>query len=193
MKKPKHMIWTDNPYYMDEEAWFSELREYSPDASEDELYSMMYETNVEYLEDERENLDIRVPDGIIAIADLGLWNGGRMGYKEMGEYISECLYGTVNGMSYCTWYVDDLGDFACEEAHHDGTNHYIYRAWKPGVTYDQQDALLNKIYYGTATRKDITRYTRRLGDDIAEVYGWNIRGRKYGYRARVAASVGVSA
>ena len=193
MKKPKHMIWTDDVYYMDVDAWFDDMRVDCPDASEDKLWCRMWETNAEYLEDERANLDINVPEGIIAIADLGLWNGRRMAYKEIGDNISDCLYGTVRGQSSCTWYVDELGDLACEESHHDGTNHYIYRAWKPGVTYDQQDALLNKLYDGTATRRDITRYTRRLGDDIAEVYGWNIRGRKYGYKARVGVPVAVGA
>ena len=30
-----------------------------------------------------------------------------------------------------------------------------------------------KIYRGTATRADITRITRRLGDEIGKVYGWD--------------------
>ena len=29
-----------------------------------------------------------------------------------------------------------------------------------------------KILDGTATRADITRLTKRLGDDIGKVYGW---------------------
>lgn len=57
--------------------------------------------------------------------------------------------------------------------HHDGTNHYLYRAYKPGVTEAQIDRLKAKIYDGIATRADITRITRRLGDDIGKVYGWD--------------------
>ena len=38
----------------------------------------------------------------------------------------------------------------------------------------QIDLLKEKLYYGTATRADITRVTRRLGDDIARVYGFSI-------------------
>ena len=34
--------------------------------------------------------------------------------------------------------------------------------------------LKNKIYYGKATRADIARVTRRLGDEIAAVYGFDI-------------------
>lgn len=36
------------------------------------------------------------------------------------------------------------------------------------------DNLKEKLYFGTATRADITRITRRLGDDIAKVYGFSI-------------------
>ena len=32
----------------------------------------------------------------------------------------------------------------------------------------------DKIYHGKATRADITRLTRRLGDEIAAVYGFDI-------------------
>ena len=43
----------------------------------------------------------------------------------------------------------------------------------------QIDLLKEKLYYGTATRADITRITRRLGDEIGKVYGWDFpqRGR----------------
>ncbi|MFR5584234.1 MAG: hypothetical protein ACLTLQ_10830 [[Clostridium] scindens] len=34
------------------------------------------------------------------------------------------------------------------------------------------ELLKEKLYRGTATRADITRVTRRLGDDIAKVYGF---------------------
>lgn len=70
--------------------------------------------------------------------------------------------------------MDKLGDLRCDAIHHDGTNHYLYRAYKDGVSESQIDLLKEKLYYGTATRADITRVTRRLGDDIAKVYGFSI-------------------
>lgn len=101
--------------------------------------------------------------------DLGLWHGRRMGYKEIESgNIKDCLYSDTD---YVTWYVDRLGDLRCDAAHHDGTNHYLYRTYKPGVSEEQIDNLKEKLYYGTATRTDISRLTRRLGDDIAKVYG----------------------
>lgn len=172
---PKHTVWTSNPYYVDEEEWFSDLREYYPEATEDELYRMMWDTIYDYLDDERANLSIYVPEGIIAIGNLGFWNGRATGYKEVGNRISDCLY---DDCDYATWYVDELGDLAGEGIHHDGTNHYIYRAWKSSTTDAQKDALLDKIYMNKATRRDITRYTRSLGKDVAAVYGWTIRGYK---------------
>lgn len=72
-----------------------------------------------------------------------------------------------------------VGDLRCDASHHDGTNHYLYRVYKDGVTETQIDNLKDKIYCGKATRADITRVTRRLGDDIAKVYGFSIfRGAK---------------
>ena len=76
-------------------------------------------------------------------------------------------------IDYTTWYVDKLGDLRCDAIHHDGTNHLLYRTYKPGVRESQIDLLKEKLYYGTATRADVTRITRRLGDEIGKVYGWD--------------------
>ena len=70
--------------------------------------------------------------------------------------------------------MDKLGDLRCDAVHHDGTNHYLYRVYKPGVRESQIELLKDKLYEGKATRADITRVTRRLGDDIAKVYGFSI-------------------
>ena len=42
----------------------------------------------------------------------------------------------------------------------------------------QIENLKEKIYRGIATRADITRVTRRLGDEIAHVYGFFIPRRQ---------------
>ena len=43
-----------------------------------------------------------------------------------------------------------------------------------GVSDTQIENLQDKIYNGKATRADITRVTKRLGDEIAGVYGFSI-------------------
>ena len=68
----------------------------------------------------------------------------------------------------------DIPDLCCEAIHHDGTDHYLYRVFKPDISDTRKENFLNKICRGTVTRADITRITRRLGDKIAEVYGWKI-------------------
>ena len=77
-------------------------------------------------------------------------------------------------MDYNEWFIDKNGDLKCTAIHHDGTNHYLYRVYKDNVSEEQIDNLKEKLYYGTATRRDITRITQRLGDDIAKVYGFDI-------------------
>lgn len=171
MKKveDRHIIWSNENLDLDD--WREDLQEQYPDCSEDELYRIMCETNAEYLSDERVNLNIQLSQPILVIADLGLWNGRRMGYKEIPSgNIRDCLSG---GYDYTTWYVDKKGDFRCDDIHHDGTNHYLYRVYKDGVSEYQKDRLKKKLYEGTATRADVTRITRRLGDEIGKVYGWD--------------------
>lgn len=62
--------------------------------------------------------------------------------------------------------------------HHDGTNHLLYRVYKDNVTDYQRNRLKEKIFDGTVTREDVTRVTRRLGDEIGKVYGWDFPTRK---------------
>ena len=40
------------------------------------------------------------------------------------------------------------------------------------MTDEQIDDLKEKLYCGTATEKDIDKVTRRLGNDIGQMYGW---------------------
>ena len=170
MKEERHVIWSN--YHLDYEDWKEDLEAEYPDLSENERLFLMYEINSDYLDDERMNLNVQLSQPILVVGDLGLWNGRRMGYKEIESgNICDCLYGD---MEYATWYVDQLGDLRCEAIHHDGTNYYLYRVYKDGATESQIEMLKEKLYRGIATRADITRVTRRLGDEIAKVYGFSI-------------------
>lgn len=166
----KNVIWSN--YNLDYEDWKEFFDEEYPDLTEDKRIDLMYELNNEYLNDERMNLDIPVSEEIIVLGDLGLWNGRKSGYKEInGHSIKDCLYTDTD---YATWYLDGCGDLCCEAIHHDGTNHYLYRVFKPDVSDTRKENFLEKVLRGTVTRADITRTTQRLGDKIAEVYGWKI-------------------
>lgn len=174
MSKDDYRIWSNAD--LDYEEWKDWMEEEYPALSEDERVAMMYEENGHYLEDERLNLDIQLSQPILVVADLGLWNGRRTGYKEIPSgNIRDCLYSDYD---YTTWYVDKNGDLRCDDTHHDGTNHYLYRVYKDNVSQAQKDRLKEKIYNGTATRADIVRVTRRLGDEIGKVYGWSFPTRQ---------------
>ena len=178
MTEQKHLIWSN--YALDYKDWKDDLEAEYPDLSEDDRMALMYEINSDYLDDERANLNIQLGQPILIIADLGLWTGRRIGYKEIESgNIRDCLY-SDRDIEYSTWFVDKLGDLRCEAIHHDGTNYLLYRTYKPGVRESQIDLLKEKLYYGKATRADITRITRRLGDEIGKVYGWDFpqRGRQ---------------
>lgn len=168
-----HLIWTSQPNFED---WKDDLQEEYPELTEEELIEKMYDINNDYLDDERINLNVQLETPIIVIADIGRWDGRFSGYAviESGN-IKDCLYSSCD---YSTWYVDNLGDLRCRAIHHDGTNFYLYRAFKNGLSEEQIENFKYKIYTGTATRKDVTRYTTRLGDDIARVYGFQISNPK---------------
>lgn len=170
-KIDKHfIIWSD--INLDFEDWKDDLSEQYPDLSEEELMQIMYERNNDYLLDERMNLNIQLSQPIIVIGDIGMWNGRVMGYKDISSgNIKDCLY---TDDDYAEWYIDKYGDFRADAIHHDGTNHYLYRVFKNNISETQMENLRNKIYYKKITRADITRLTRRLGDEIAAVYGFKI-------------------
>lgn len=166
----RHIIWSD--IHLDFEDWRADLEAEYPELSEDELYMKMVEINADYLGDERRNLDIQLSQPILVVADLGLWHGRVSGYKEIPSgKISDCLYADTD---YAEWYVDKNGDLRADAVHHDGTNHYLYRVYKDKATEAQIENLKARLYAGVATRADITRITRRLGDEIANVYGFPI-------------------
>lgn len=165
----RHVVWGD--INLDIEDWRDALEAEYPGISGDDLYLKMYEINQEYLEDERVNLNIRLSRPIIVIGDLGRWHGRVMGYKMIDSgNIKDCLYSDTD---MTEWYVDRYGDLRADAVHHDGVNHYLYRAFKDDVTEAQIERLKEKVYFGKATRADITRVTKRLGDEIGRVYGWN--------------------
>ena len=174
----KHIIWTSQINLDDWQEYLQE-NELLDETGYAQYYAVC-ELNSD-LEDERENLNIRTDGSIIAIADLGLWGGRVCGYKEIdGRNIAACLWPTVRGLSENTWYIDEVGDLRQEEIHHDGTNHILYRELKNGLSEKQVDNFYDKLYNGTATRADITRYTRTLGDRVCAVYGWKHRLNKAG-------------
>ena len=167
----EHIIWQDE--HLDIEDWKDDLLEEHPDATDDELYELMRETNALYLDDERANLrDVVAANGILVVATLGLWDGTHQGFRHIRSgKIEDCLQTAETGS--CAWYVDNRGEFRARIHHHDGTNRYRYRGIKSTTTEAQLDALTDLIYDGKDFEEQLRKLTYRLGDMIGDVYGWN--------------------
>lgn len=157
----RHIIWSY--LNLDLDDWRESLEELYPDYPEDELYDIMVKSNAENLYDERVNLDIQLSQPIIVIGDLGRWNGRVSGYKMIDSgNIKDCLYSDTD---YTEWYVDKYGDLRADAVHHDGTNHYLYRVFKDGVT----DTQIENLKIKSTTEKPQEPTSHELPKDSAMI------------------------
>ena len=148
---------TENPELFDEELTWNERIE-----------SAWEVLNNVYWDDFERELQGTTVDGsaILAIADLGRWNGRFQGYRVIhSSNILSCL-SDAGSYDYVTFYTDKAGDFRMDGVHHDGKDYITYREVKETTTEGQLDKLTQKIYDGEATRADITRYTRGIGKKV---------------------------
>lgn len=173
----KHTIWSN--YNLNLDDWMEGIKEnldingvdYS-DWPESKFEDEMWILNREYFYDEQANLNIPTEGHIIAIVDLGLWNGRRMGYKfEAEKNIRACLSFDAD-CEYGEWYVDSHNNLRSIQSHHDGQNLLLYREVKPKISPEQLSNFCWKLYRGKATSKDITKYTRSIGKRVKDIYGW---------------------
>lgn len=174
----EHIIWSNSNIDFDKwkKTFLKENTDENPEYKEyddDRLLSIMYDDLAIYLDDEKQNLDIKLDTPILALATLDLWDGKKKTFKEISSgNIKDCFNAYYD---YQTWFVTDDGEFICHDVHHDGTNEYVYRKYKPSVTDDDIEKLKEKLYQNTATQEDIDAVTEKLGPKIAEVYGWKLQ------------------
>ncbi len=167
-----HTIWNSE---IDLKDWEDFRKEEHPELEMDSLewYKTVSEMNNTYLDDERMNLDIETKGEILAIADLGLWNGRHQAYKELGHNVANCLQGFVRGNSELHIFVEG-SELQAEETHHDGTNHYMFREVRANCSERALEHLKDMLYEGTATQEDIDKCTKPMGRYPAKVYGWKL-------------------
>ena len=146
------------------------LKEEYPDATEEQLRDWAYDSLRYWYEDEKANLDIDLPNDIVIIANLGLWNGRRVGIKKTNcSNIGDILVHQLNSMSEIKFYCDRY-NLKGEETHHDGTNYYTYRMVRPNRDINN---LIDKILRGDKiTTQIINYYTKSLVKEVNAVYGW---------------------
>lgn len=162
-------IWTNDLDYVD---WQDELEEEYPDSegyNEDDRINTMYEINNSYLEDEEINLNKELSNNIVVIADAGLWNGRRSGYKFIGTNLNCVLSPSNTCGDLITWYVEDK-EVKCKDVHHDGTNYYTYRVLKQNIDKNE----FEEAVFDTSIEEATEKYTEPLGHYVAEIYGFEL-------------------
>lgn len=113
------------------------------------------------------NLNKQLSGRIVAIADLGLWNGRVAGYQVLGNNLNEVVSFSMSCDErevYCDAYnVKAVG------YHHDGRNYVLYRELREDRDVDR---FLDKIYSGEEiSTSTLNYYTKSLRPYIKEIYG----------------------
>jgi hypothetical protein len=169
----RRVIWSN--INLDIEDWRDDYKEYlemneiddKDPNDENAIYNWMIDTNDCYFDDECVNLNKKLEGKILCIADLGLWNGRRSGYKILGTNLNTIF--NIGSFDYAEFYGDGHNIRAIEH-HHDGTNYYLYRVIRDGRKIDK---LLSAIYNGEEISKSkLNYYTKSIYKDVANVYGW---------------------
>lgn len=143
----------------------------------DEIDSNLSEEDKDYCEnywfnDETINLKKITEGNILAIADLGLWDGRHQGYSlTYNKLLSDILYiGNPNSACASIKVFYDGKNVRKTIHHHDGINHVLFREVRPNVNIHK---LCDKIYNGeTISNSTLNYYTRSLKRYVKDIYGW---------------------
>lgn len=132
---------------------------------ENNLWRYIDEELDRYRDDERINLDVPTNGRILAIADLGLWNGRKQGYMILKENVNSIFN---IGEDYSEYYSDGY-NIKATLIHHDGTNYIEYREIREDRNINN---LLIAIFNGEKiSRKKLNYYTRSLLPYVSKAYG----------------------
>lgn len=159
--------------FYDVEEWIEPFNEYCEtnglDKNEVDIYDFIHSCLRDFYDDEVSNLDIKCGD-IIAIADLGLWNGRFSAYKIITTKNVNGIF-KVNTEDDCEFYCDQY-NVKADIYHHDGCNHITFREIVEG--HSRELERLKKSLYNQeeVTKEMIRRCTRSLRPYVKEVYGF---------------------
>lgn len=112
---------------------------------------------------EKDNLNKVLNGKVIAIVDVGLWNGRRHGIKVLSNNLNSIM--NYFGCDYANIYATRRGVYG-EFYHHDGTHYVEFRELKNENIYDEND-----VKFDTENRNSITRHTKSLAPYVRDIYG----------------------
>lgn len=167
----KHMIFCNDSTSFNFEEMRNEISENCDiqikDISDESVWDYISHSIENWYDDEMNNLDYTLPNKLICIANLGLWNGRRCGYKLLDNNLNGILYHMGDSFEV---YVDDE-EVKARDSHHDGTNYYTWRVLKNGLSNIKVNDLLDSIFEGDAEEK-IEKYTKSIAPYVKRIYGF---------------------
>ena len=138
----KHIVWQGQLFvdYYDaslQEAYRDTLDANGWNKRDYSIDDFVYDECEESLDAEMDNLSsLTYDNSIIAIADLGRWDGRHSAYLEGGIFsVPKVLQTFAN---YNTEFYVSNTDLCATTVHHDGRNYWRFRRWKDGVTASQK-------------------------------------------------------
>lgn len=158
--------WLDEQtYYMTEDE--EEPKEYFDDLDEQDKWEILYQVNDDWAWMVTEELRTSVDGIIIAVRDMGLWDGRFRGIAEISDNLADILSDTMATQAYYEWYIEE-GDVKMLAIHHDGRNYTTYRVCK------DWDALYDMLERDWDNQEEIlAKHTESLVPYVNEVYGWD--------------------
>lgn len=166
----KKVIFTNDSYVLDTESIIVNYCEVNDininELSDFEKDNIINDEIVSWYEFEKMTLDYELDNDILAIADLGLWNGRTSGYTILSDNLNNIL--NVSG-DIIEVYAEN-GNIRAKATHHDGVNYILFRKIRDDRDIEK---LLDRIYEGKPVSPSLLNYyTESLYPQVQEVYGW---------------------
>lgn len=187
----KYTIWSNDDVDTSESAieeYRNEVLDPEYEYSDNDIIQFIYEDNDTSLEEEKrtlQNIELQHSHTILVTGILGLWNGRPMGYKLIKDADLSRIFDVTCG-DYVDFYADmfaplDTMEIQCSDAHHDGTNHYVFRELGTDDP-DYDDDTSEMLYLIESAGRDpekqnkawemIKKHTFSLYPYVQKHYGW---------------------
>jgi hypothetical protein len=130
---------------------------------EDDIYEYIQDSKqIEYQDFEEllECIDEDIEGHIVAVADVGRWNGTKFGIKELRSIRD--LFDVFQNVDDVKVFLED-GELKAEGYHHDGTNYVTFREILPEYYYED----IEEVFYDkqdNAKEEILTKYTKPIGE-----------------------------
>ena len=166
----KHIIYTTENDFTEDFKDYEEANECT--LTEEQKDDLAYIWAVDNFDYEKKNLDyveLKYDTPLIAVANLGRWNGRCVAYKEIDEISDFIDWG--GRYDFVEVYADRYNVNAIL-ADHDGTTYATLRQMKPNRSCDNFTEKLLNCRNEAEAKKLITSYTISVVKAVNELYGW---------------------